>query len=1143
MGTAVHLNSLDDNSLRREFERSYHHLRALEQLNDVLKKRHSDAAIELQFLVVKRLRELRNMPSTASSPGDPASSWTTAFLSRRNLKAPNGQPFHRYRMTDTEFSEAGVVLRGLAARRKLIPEQRTACGVFAAFCAEWFRREATSTFRKWDALAPDIFPAIHGNQKREMAENGLRFWRRPLLEINGANEYLLSLALEGGVPVKVIADEGAGWLRDYLRHLLRFALAGHEVAAVRGYAHDESYKIKLSYRNDAFVDLCAELAAEVAKWRTVVESEAIAGIDPVSFLDAKYPAWKDSIPVYLPTGTDSAARVLLTGLIAEKIEAFSSNGIGCERFFSFEGGVWQPALRIQATGEIPIGRLPGVPTATRWRATPASILADYLPSQFALFEPPSEDQQTWRVRPLADLNRMIVGFPLSATVSVNITANNSVHAFDWPNGQRVSSDVLVFVEVEPSESPTLLRLVKTGSSSLASKKLFVLVPAAWTIEASEEALGRTWRVADRKLIEVTGTCYFSEAGVTEGGRYRIQAGSEQRDETIELTTRSSPGISAAGDFDVMEAPVRLVITRNGAPRPIERDELFVRQSGGLWRALPRGEIPDVGMVELSWRDPKANIQIEKRRIAVVPAGASVKGFMKTPTTGRISLNELPGWQIALSNVANAVLRNDADNILFEFSGKPNYRLPALLEPPEGRPIPILVTVAARDAVIVNADGEVVDAGQHMDLASLRGSRAISSHKSVLMISRKGSKSQDISVEVDGEFAISTLKPTIEQIMASVDDQDVQLDMSFVGDCRQSIRLTRYRWDRPRHEHGAVAFPAVGVAVCRPILAPEVERTLDHFQPDRHCLPEDVYGPCLVYLRDGPDILTRPLLLIGATDVPALPSGSLRTALCLRNYSELQTAIAERLGKLWCDPNGIEDLAYIRLLIGNLDGLPPTALEALKNLPHHPKTLVRLLLGATDEKSRVAVWGLQGQLPFIWLGIPLECWKCALDVERSTIENALAEVPGTDEFRLEILVKYFRDKLASLVEIEPSLAAVFSELGFPLAPRTKSLENIIEDFIKDQRSRETEDSSSVVRAAPLARRVSELGLSIPNGISHRFSLGDFDALYAPVLLAASARGLAIIDRDLEVPLRAALHENGAFVSEAYPHFFNSFRTKI
>ncbi|WP_240545162.1 STY4851/ECs_5259 family protein [Sinorhizobium fredii] len=1138
----MHLNSLDDDSLRKEFERSYHHLWALEQLNDILKKRYSDAAFNLQLLVVKRLRELRNVPSAASTPSDPASSWTTAFLSKRNLKAPNGQPFHRYRMTDEEFSEAGVVLRGLAARRKLIPDQRTACGVFAAFCAEWFRREATSTFRKWDALAPDIFPAIHGNQKREMAENGLRFWRRPLLKINGANEYLLSLALEGGVPVKVIADEGAGWLRDYLRHLLRFALAGHEVAAVRGYAHDESYRIKLSYRNDAFVDLCAELAAEVAKWRTVVESEAIAGIDPVSFLDAKYPTWKDSIPVYLPTGADSAARVLLTGLIAEKIEAFSSHGIGCERFLSLEGGVWQPALRIQATGDIPMGRLPGVSTATRWRATPAGILADYLPSQLALFEPPSDDQQSWRVRPLADLSRMIVGFPLSATVSVNITANNSVQAFDWPNGQRATSDVLVFDEVESSETPTLLRLVKTGSSSLPSKKLFVLVPAAWTIEGSDEAVGRIWRVADRKLIEVTGTCYLSEGGVTEGGRYRVQAGSEQRDETIELTSRSSPGISTAGDFDVMEAPVRLVVTRNGAPRPIERDELFVRQSGGPWRALPGGEIPDVGMVELSWRDPKSNIQIEKRRIAVVPAGASVKGLLTTPTTGRISLAELPGWTLALSNVANAVSRNDAGNILIEFSGKPNYRLPALLEPPEGKPIPILVPVAARDSVIVNGDGEVVDAGQQMDLASLRGSRAISSHKSVLVISRKGSKSQDISVEVDGEFAISTLKSAIEQIMASVEHQDVKLDMHFVGDSRQPIRLARYRWDRPRQERGAVIFSTVGVAVCRPVLAPEVERMLDHFQPDRFSLPEDVYGPCLVYLRDGPDILTRPLLLIGAAEVPAFPSGSLRTALCLRNYSELQTAIAERLGKLWCDPNAIEDLAYIRTLVGNLDGLPPTAFEALKNLPHHPKTLVRLLLGAADDKSRVAVWGLQGQLPFIWLGIPLECWKCAFDFERSTIENALAQVPGSDEFRLEILVRYFRDKLASLVDIEPSLAAVFSALDFPLAPRTKPLENIIEDFIKDQRSRETEDSSHVVRAAPLARRVSELGLAVPNGISHRFSLGDFDALYAPILLAASARGLAIIDPDLEVPLRAALHENGAFVSEAYPHFFNFFRTK-
>ncbi len=672
--------NIDDDGLRTEFRRYYHNLSALDRLNEILKTRYTDAATELQILVVRRLRELRNSARPLQVAVEPASAWMKAFLNTRNLTLPDRRPFHRYRMTDAEFAAGGTVLRALAASGKLVPGNRNACGVFAAFCAEWFRREAKSTFRKWDALAPDIFPAIHGNQKREMAEIGLLFWKRPLIEIDGAKEYLLSLALEGGVPVKVIADEGAGWLRDYLRRLLRHAMAARELQAVRSFAHDESYRVKPSYRNDTFVDLCAELATELANWRAVVEDEAPTGIDPVSFLDAKYPTWKDTIPVYLPPGEGSATRVLLTGLINEKIETFAGRGIGCERYLLFEAGEWQPALRIQATGEIPIGKLQGVSAATRWRAIPTGVLADYLPSQFALLEPPSGDQQTWRVRPLADLNRLIVGFPFSAAVSVYLSANSRFHTFDWPNGQRISSEVLVFAEDEPTDNPVLLRLVKTGSASLPSRKLFVLVPATWTVDGEDDALGRIWPMGDRSLVEVLGTLYFSESGASADGRYRVEAGREGREETLDFTARHSAGVMADGDFDILEMPLTFRIVRDGVQRPIERDELFFRTTGGQWKPILRGEIAESGMVEISWRDPKANIQIEKRTVAIVPQGASVNGRMKTQSSGQLSLTDMPGWKVELQDNSVTTLKSDSANGSFEYLGTPKYRLSAQLIP-------------------------------------------------------------------------------------------------------------------------------------------------------------------------------------------------------------------------------------------------------------------------------------------------------------------------------------------------------------------------------------------------------------------------------------------------------------------------------
>ena len=49
-----------------------------------------------------------------------------------------------------------------------------------------------------------------------------------------------------------------------------------------------------------------------------------------------------------------------------------------------------------------------------------------------------------------------------------------------------------------------------------------------------------------------------------------------------------------------------------------------------------------GLVELSWRDPVANIQIEKRQLALVPGDSSIAGSMKNALSGDIRLHGLPG---------------------------------------------------------------------------------------------------------------------------------------------------------------------------------------------------------------------------------------------------------------------------------------------------------------------------------------------------------------------------------------------------------------------------------------------------------------------------------------------------------------------
>jgi len=1144
--SGVSLHKLDNDALRREFERNRDHQQKLEQINEVLKKRNSDQANELQFDVINRLRILRRngpAPVTAHTHQENDERWVAEFFRARSLRYSDGNPLYRYRMTDAEYVEANKIMRYLAACGKLIPGNRAACMVFVAFCAEWFRREANSTFRKWDDLAPDVFPSIPWNVKTGMTKAGLNHWKRPLLTTDDTSEYLLSLALEGGVPVNAIIDGSKGWLRDYLRTLVRFTSISDDPTKIRGFAHDESYRVKPTYRREQFIDLCAEIAVTLAKWRTVVECETPGGMDAVSYLDARHPTWKDTIPLYISDKEDSTARQLLVGLVTEKFDSVAAQGVGATRHLKLLDGSWHPAIRILAHGELPVGRVPMLPRGTRWKAVPSGALANFLPSQFALFEPPTDEERTWRVRPLTELSKIIVGFPLTARVTANLATSNANHPVEWPGGERVTSDMLVFVEEQPSDSPSQLKLVKTGSASLPAKRLYALVPKDWTAE-SLTAPGRSWPSSDGMsvLYEIEGTYYFTDA--EDGARYRVEADSDEREANLEIHAGGTASIHSSGDLDIFEGPVSVQILDSGTVRDAEPGSIFLRQPGGVWRPLQGREIRAYGCIDVSWRDTKANIQLERKRIAVIPTGAKIHGVLHNNAEGQVTLTNLDNWSLEFLHKNVVKTHDDDDETGFRFDGRPTYRIEASLLPPMGAAIPICISVLARQAAILTSDGSVVSGGQTLDLTALRGSLAISSHRSRMVITRHHSKAQDIVVSVDQEFPMATLKSAIEEIFASLEDQDGEVDIEFLGDFQPPVRLRQYRWERASSVGDTILFSQTSVSdpVAKMVLAPELEHKLDRVDDGTFRLPSDLYGPCLVYSRDGPDVVSRPLVVIGKAPVPSFAPETLQWTSCIPNYIQRKALLDLSFQRL-SDGNGnADEIAYLLSIIRNLNGLPAKAFDALNDLWRFPKVLIRLLIKATDDATRQSVWRLQSKLPFIWLSLPLADWKDVLDHERLSLDQTLAQLPIGDDKRTEILVSHFAALNAGLCDIEPALQYLLHEHGFVgQATQIRSLKDAIETFIKDQRMKEDAEDGipSKPTLNPLAAKVEQQGLRPPSELS-RFSANEFDGLFTPLILAASARGLIKIDADLEIPLRISLRESADYVTESYGHFSNFYR---
>ena len=164
-----------------------------------------------------------------------AVSWRLAFLRARSLERPTGNPLCTYKCTDAEFEALRLAL---ASSLDGEPEGATtiesAC--FVLFGAEWFRREHSGGHWTWDGIFQAL--AVSGpdnpQMRSKMVMEGLGYWKREVFYTGTNRAFLITLAAEGGLPLKLLREQGAH-LRRFFRALLQDledAQGGGEVYAV-----------------------------------------------------------------------------------------------------------------------------------------------------------------------------------------------------------------------------------------------------------------------------------------------------------------------------------------------------------------------------------------------------------------------------------------------------------------------------------------------------------------------------------------------------------------------------------------------------------------------------------------------------------------------------------------------------------------------------------------------------------------------------------------------------------------------------------------------------------------------------------------------------------------------------------------------
>jgi hypothetical protein len=222
-------------------------------------------------------------------------------------------------------------------------------GLFVLWAAEWFRREYQEAFTWADLVEP---LGLHPDQGRlrDITRRGLLQWQRHVLSLTSMRQFLGTLAREGGFPAGAIREGGRGWARDVLEKIVG-PLLGTPVPnadLAMELARSTTDLMPSLFRDESFLEVCAELALAIVLLRREAEPEAAKAQLPVAaWLHLNCPGWTHRLP--LTTG-DAVAEALVEYLL--KVEAVTAQGLEIARVLIADGADWREGLKLGLDGTV-----------------------------------------------------------------------------------------------------------------------------------------------------------------------------------------------------------------------------------------------------------------------------------------------------------------------------------------------------------------------------------------------------------------------------------------------------------------------------------------------------------------------------------------------------------------------------------------------------------------------------------------------------------------------------------------------------------------------------------------------------------------------------------------------------------------------
>ncbi len=510
------------------------------------------------------------------------------FLAARKLVRPDGRALHLHRATQSEVDAMRAHLVGARKLGRLEELQDRDAAIFVLFGAEWFRRSFAGGVARWADLTAPI-GTLPSQVARQLTDKGLRWWKLPVRNHTGDNEWLLTIRLEGGFPSRLLETQERGWLVGHLRRLIAKLSASSVDLADAVSMASEDLTVPPMFRQRDFAALCAGLAVAIVRLRTEHGPDAAAaGVPRLSaWLDACQAGWKEALGI-----EGEGASRLVDDLVSESLQRLGGDAARCKRLLVRSGDAWRPALLLGVDGEpvLPRGLKKGV---SRLYGHPSGALADHLAGQVCVIEP-SDDDGPW-------LCRARRGAPRGPDPRLPLRGGGVLGAAHRRRfgrgrdlgrgrpGQGRGADLRR--RRGPGEDPGTLTLVAAGSCRNRRATLYTRAPSGF--EAVDPVRGDRlepiWSGDGFRLFRLTAATHVGPAGGDLF--YRVQPGAET-DQADHLTiggadARKVRGVTTPNGDPIFEGPPE-VMAHVGGLGTSHVDEVRWRPVGeARWRGSGR----------------------------------------------------------------------------------------------------------------------------------------------------------------------------------------------------------------------------------------------------------------------------------------------------------------------------------------------------------------------------------------------------------------------------------------------------------------------------------------------------------------------------------------------------------------------------